>query len=49
MKINNIIGSVLEVHPTGIDISNDLIQPDGKSIAELINDKENEQKTQNNN
>ena len=51
MKIdkNNIIGSVLEIRPTGIDISQDLKQPDGKSIAELLNDEENKQNQKNKN
>lgn len=45
MKIdkNNIIGSVLEIRPTGVDISSDMLKPEGKSIAELINDQKNEQ------
>jgi hypothetical protein len=49
MKIdkNNIIGSVLEIRPTGIDVSQDLTQPDGKSIAELLNNEENQQNKKN--
>jgi len=51
MKIdkNNIIGSVLEIRPTGIDVSQDLTQPDGKSIAELLNDQKNKQNKKNQN
>lgn len=51
MKIdkNNIIGSVLEIRPTGIDVSQDLTQPDGKSIAELLNDEKNQQNKKNQN
>ena len=51
MKIdkNNIIGSVLEIRPTGIDVSQDLTQPDGKSIAELLNDQKNQQNKKNQN
>lgn len=46
MKIdkNNIVGSVLQVRATGVDISKDINLPDGKSIAELINDQENTKK-----
>jgi|LakMenE01Jun11ns_1017448.scaffolds.fasta_scaffold8653536_2 hypothetical protein len=33
-----VIGSILEVKASGIDVSNDLLLNEGKSIAELLND-----------
>lgn len=41
----NLANSSLEVKPSGctIDISNDLQLPDGKSIAQLINENNNEE------
>ncbi len=42
----NLANSSLEVKASGctIDISNDLKLPDGKSIAQLLNDNNNEKK-----
>lgn len=41
--------SVLNIRSSGVDISNDLQLPEGKSIAELLYDQqENTQKTENN-
>ena len=43
-----LIASILEVKASGIDVSNDLLLQEGKSIAELLNDQEKQQKnTQN--
>ena len=40
--------SVLNIKSSGVDISNDLQLPEGKSIAELLYDQqENTQKTEN--
>lgn len=37
-----VIGSILEVKASGVDVSHDLTLDEGKSIAELLNDqKEN--------
>lgn len=41
---NEIIPSVLEVKASGVDVSNDLLIQDGKSIAELLDDQENKPK-----
>lgn len=35
-----VIGSILEVKASGIDVSNDLLLDEGKSIAELLNEQE---------
>lgn len=45
----NITKSVLEVHPAEsiADVQNDLNLPDGQSIAELINEQEQEKNTDN--
>lgn len=43
----NITKSILEVHPAEsiADVQNDLNLPDGQSIAELINEQEQEKNT----
>jgi len=50
MKVdkNNIIGSVLDIRSSGIDITDDLNKPDGKTIAELLNDQETNENKKNN-
>lgn len=41
--------SVLNIYSSGVDVSNDLQLPEGKSIAELLYDQqENNEKIQNN-
>lgn len=35
-----VIGSILEVKASGVDISNDLLLEKGKSIAELLHDQQ---------
>jgi len=41
-----LISSTLEVKASGVDINFDLQQKDGKSIAELLNAQEKQQKQQ---
>jgi hypothetical protein len=41
---NILISSTLQVKASGVDVSNDLLLQEGKSIAELLNDQENHQK-----
>lgn len=36
----NIIDSILEIKASGIDVTNDLLSTDGKSIAQLLYDQE---------
>jgi len=45
-KINTTsIDSILETKSSGVSIENDLAMPDGKAIAELINDQEKNNET----
>lgn len=37
-----VIGSILEVKASGVDVSNDLLLQEGKSIAELLHDQTEE-------
>ena len=39
-----VIGSILEVKASGVDIAYDLELEEGKSIAELLDDQENKSK-----
>jgi len=45
----NIVSSILDVKASGVEITeNDLNIPDGKSIAELLDDQEKDKNNQNN-
>jgi hypothetical protein len=43
-----LISSILEVKASGVDVSNDLLLQEGKSIAELLHDQEQQKDTQKN-
>lgn len=44
----HLVSSILEVKSSGVDIaSQDVLLPDGKSIAELLNDQEKTKNDQN--
>lgn len=45
---NILISSILEVKASGVDVSNDLLLQEGKSIAELLHDQENKTKSEEN-
>ena len=41
----NIMDSVLEIKASGVDVTNDLLSTDGKSIAQLLYDQEKSENT----
>jgi len=43
-----LISSILEVKASGVDVSNDLLLQEGKSIAELLHDQEQQKDTEEN-
>jgi len=43
-----LISSILEVKASGVDVSNDLLLQEGKSIAELLHDQEQQKDTEKN-
>lgn len=45
---NILISSILEIKASGVDVTNDFLLQEGKSIAELLHDQENKTRSQEN-